>query len=423
MSDGKRTSGSKIFRKVALERLSSPEQLDQLLQVTSPTGWLALAAVGALLLVSILWGVYGSIPTEASGAGILLRRGGVSDLVATGEGQVEKLLVAVGDEIHRDQVVARVRQEPLIRQLDDARARLTRLESEYADLERYAEEQKRLQARNLEQERANLERSIQTLERDLAILSEKLEVEEALLTEGLITKQAQLETERRLNETRDQLATARLELNSLELTRLEAEQALDQQLETRRGAIRDLELEIRDKEATLEENANVLSPYDGRVLELMVDSGDVVTRGSQILSVEVTSEELMAVLFVPASSGKQVRPGMTARISPSTVKREEYGYMLGEVTWVSEFPATRRGMLRLLANEALVDSLVQEGPPIQVEVALAKDPSTPTGYRWSSSTGPSLTISSGTLAQGSVIVERQRPINLVIPRIRKELGI
>ena len=38
-----------IFRKVALERLSSPEQLDQLMQVTSPKGWLALAGLGALL--------------------------------------------------------------------------------------------------------------------------------------------------------------------------------------------------------------------------------------------------------------------------------------------------------------------------------------------------------------------------------------
>ena len=34
-----------IFRKVALERLSSPEQLDQLLQVTDPKGWMALGAL------------------------------------------------------------------------------------------------------------------------------------------------------------------------------------------------------------------------------------------------------------------------------------------------------------------------------------------------------------------------------------------
>ncbi len=98
----------------------------------------------------------------------------------------------------------------------------------------------------------------------------------------------------------------------------------------------------------------------------------------------------MAVLFVPASAGKRVQPGMRVRISPSTVKREEYGSMLGKVAWAAEFPSTQRGMIRLLGNEALVQKLMEEGPPIQVNVALERDPRTPTGYRWSSSTGPNL---------------------------------
>ncbi|MEM8933678.1 MAG: NHLP bacteriocin system secretion protein, partial [Acidobacteriota bacterium] len=82
---------SKIFRKVALERLSSPEQLDQLMQVTSPKGWIALVAISFLLALSILWGIVGSVPTTADGGGILLRRGGVSELVANGSGQVEAI--------------------------------------------------------------------------------------------------------------------------------------------------------------------------------------------------------------------------------------------------------------------------------------------------------------------------------------------
>jgi hypothetical protein len=34
-----------LFRQAALERLSSPEQLDQLVRVTHPLGWLALLAL------------------------------------------------------------------------------------------------------------------------------------------------------------------------------------------------------------------------------------------------------------------------------------------------------------------------------------------------------------------------------------------
>lgn len=417
------SGGERIFRKVALERLSSPEQLDQLMQVTNPRGWLALAAIGALLLAVVVWSFTGSIPTEAVGEGILIRSGGLSDLVVTGQGQVQAVLVSVDDVVERGQVVATLRQDELQRRIDDARARREAAIEEYRALVQFASEQRRLSARNLAQKRANLERSIEVLARDLEIVRERRQAERSLLADGLITKQTLLATEQELNAGEDRLATLRLELAGLELTRLEAEQALDEQIEARQRESDALAREVGDLQAKLEENANVVSIHDGRVLELAVEAGDVVSAGDSILTMEVTSDELMAVLFVPASDGKRVRPGMPARISPSTVKPEEYGYMLGEVSWVAEFPSTFRGMTRLLANEELVQNLMDEGPPIQIDVVLRRDPATPSGYRWSSSQGPELPISSGTLAGGSVIVRRERPINLVIPKIREELGI
>lgn len=411
-----------IFRKVALERLSSPEQLDQLVQVTDPRGWLALTGLGALLLAAICWGVWGSIPTEAQGEGILLRQGGVSALVAAANGQVEEILVSVGDVIEKGQPVARIRQDVLTRQIQDDRSKLTSLRSEYANALRFADQQKRLRARDLAQQRANLERSIETIEKDLALLRERVEAEKSLLDDGLITKQAFLTTQQTLNSKRDDLAGQRLELNGLELKRLEADQQLDQQLEARQTAIRDLGLAMRELEAQLGENVNVLSPWSGRVLEIVADRGSVVSPGAPLLSVEVLSEDLIAVLFVPASAGKRVQKGMAVRVAPSTVKREEYGAVLGRVAWVAEFPSTSRGMTRLLGNEALVTKLMEQGPPIQVNVALTRDPATPTGYRWSSSRGPSLKISSGTLASGNVVVRQDRPISLVIPTLREKLG-
>ncbi|HSK80392.1 MAG TPA: NHLP bacteriocin system secretion protein [Thermoanaerobaculia bacterium] len=412
-----------IFRKVALERLSSPEQLDQLLQVTDPRGWLALAALGALLLASLTWGVFGSIPTEATGEGILLRRGGVSSLVAAESGQVEELLVSVGDVIEKGQVVARIRQDELLRQIQDTRDRLADVRREYQDLLRYAGEQGRLRGRDLAQERANLQQSIRAYEREVELARERIAVERDLLKDGLITKQTLLASEQRLNTAQDQLANARLELNGLELKGLDSAQQTDQQVEAREAQIRDLEIELRERQARLTETARIVSGRAGRVLELLADRGDVVNPGTPLLNLEVVSEELQAVLFVPASAGKRVQPGMRVRVSPSTVKREEYGSMIGRVTWASEYPSTSRGMTRLLGNEALVQRLMQEGPPIQVNVTLEKDPKTPTGYRWSSSTGPSVQISSGTLATGSVVVREERPINLVVPRIREKLGV
>ncbi|MEO1365639.1 MAG: NHLP bacteriocin system secretion protein, partial [Acidobacteriota bacterium] len=148
-----------IFRKVAVERLRSPEQLDQLMQATSPKGWIALLALIGLLGVALFWGFFGSIPTTAAGQGILLRRGGVQAVIATGAGQVEEILVGVGDRLEKGQVMARIRQEGIERQIEEFEARIEAVLQDLADLERYAEDQTRLSEANRQQRRANLERS------------------------------------------------------------------------------------------------------------------------------------------------------------------------------------------------------------------------------------------------------------------------
>ncbi|MCB8927548.1 MAG: hypothetical protein H6652_18195 [Ardenticatenaceae bacterium] len=61
-----------VYRKVSLERLSSPEQLDMLVQVTDVRGWLALSAIGILLVMVIGWGIWGRIPSQINMPAIVL---------------------------------------------------------------------------------------------------------------------------------------------------------------------------------------------------------------------------------------------------------------------------------------------------------------------------------------------------------------
>jgi HlyD family secretion protein len=412
-----------IFRKVALERLSSPEQLDQLMQVTNPKGWLALAALGGLILAALAWGIYGSIPTEAVGEGILIRQGGIAELTAPAGGQIGEVTCAIGDVIKKGQVVATILQESLNLQIRNANSKLKDLRSELQAASQTTQEQMRLQERDLAQQRANLARSIGAGKQQQKLLAERVEAQQKLLADGLITKQTLLATQEQLNTARDQTASLELQASGLDLKRIETRQQLAGDLLAKQRAVADMQAQIRELNAKLAEEVSVPSPFSGRVLELMVHAGDRVGAGNTILSLEILSEELEAVIFVPAASGKQVRRGMTVRVAPSTVKKEEYGYIIGRVSWVAEFPSTARGMMRLLANEGLVNRLTVDGPPIQVNVGLLRDPATPTGFKWSSSAGPSLKIGSGTLAEGSVTVKEDRPINLVIPTVREKLGI
>ena len=114
---------------------------------------------------------------------------------------------------------------------------------------------------------------------------------------------------------------------------------------------------------------------------------------------------------------------MTVRIAPASVAPEEYGYLLGTVTFVSDFPTTSRAVQRTLRNPELVAALTRGDAPYEIRVDLRLDPTTASGYLWSSSDGPPIDILTGTLCSVLITVERRRPIDLVIPMIRDQFGL
>jgi hypothetical protein len=166
------------------------------------------------------------------------------------------------------------------------------------------------------------------------------------------------------------------------------------------------------------EPRDVVAVTPGRVLELRAYRGDFVAPGAPLLTLQATDEELGAVIYVPATSGGQVAPGMTVHLGPATVRSEEYGFLLGAVRRVTEFPATAQGISALLNDPGLAAGFLSHGPVYEVRVDLVRDPRTPSGYQWTSVEGPPLSLAAGTFLDGSVIVDRQRPIGFLFPAAR-----
>lgn len=54
---------SRLFRKDAMERVISPEQLHDYIRVSNPSVWLILAAVLILAAAASVWGIYGTLET------------------------------------------------------------------------------------------------------------------------------------------------------------------------------------------------------------------------------------------------------------------------------------------------------------------------------------------------------------------------
>ena len=61
---------NQIFRGKSVQRLSSPEQLNDYLRVSSPSVWLCLGAIVILLIGVCVWGVLGRLDTTLHTAAI-----------------------------------------------------------------------------------------------------------------------------------------------------------------------------------------------------------------------------------------------------------------------------------------------------------------------------------------------------------------
>jgi NHLM bacteriocin system secretion protein len=179
--------------------------------------------------------------------------------------------------------------------------------------------------------------------------------------------------------------------------------------------------ELERLEQQLREYARVLSPMDGRVVEIRSVVGDHATVGKPIVALERLGDDapLEALLYFDSQVGKSLRPGMRIELMPSVARKERHGVMLGRVKAVENFPSTRAGMMGALRNEQLVDSFIQTagGAPIAVRAELLPDPKTPSHYRWSSGKGPDVVLTSGTRCEGAVITRSQHPIALVFPAL------
>ena len=55
-----------IFRQKSIDKVSSPEKLDEYIKVTTPGVWLALAAMIILLTGAIIWGTMGELTVHNS---------------------------------------------------------------------------------------------------------------------------------------------------------------------------------------------------------------------------------------------------------------------------------------------------------------------------------------------------------------------
>jgi HlyD family secretion protein len=399
-----------LYRKAALEKLASPERLDVLMQVTSPRGWLALYTMGGVLLAVLIWSIFGSIPTRVDGDGILIRGGVLREIRASAPGELVALGVRINDVVKQDQVVGQLRQ---LDYSDEIRA----TESKMRELSQEAgagEGEDRATISGFHANIQSAQAEIKSYEQELSKAREDLRLKQQSLAKGLITRQRVMTAERDVVSLAGRVESLRANVRSLYANM----RGVEQRIRSRYQAAQNVQIEL-DR---LKTESVLRSPTVGRVIEIKKRIGDSVASGEVIAVVEPEAAEMEPVVYVNSTTGKQIKPGMEAQVSPSTVKREDYGYMKATIDYVGEYPVTPQAVQSSVANQALAQELIGASAKIEVRAKLTPSRQTTSGYAWSSSGGPSFRIQSGTRVMVSVVVDRRRPITFVLPIIRRTLG-
>jgi HlyD family secretion protein len=418
------SANERIFRAAAIERISSPEQLDQLVRIARPFDWAAAFAIGLALTAVVVWSLVGRIATQTPGDGILIIGGGqVVDAVSAAAGRLDSMSVAVNDRVSQGQVIARIAQTDSEQRYRNAVEVYSERLREHADLMATTDRELAAKAESFAALETGFQQTIKASEKRVAFLTLMVGQLEGILAKGYETRRNVEDRRRELTDAEQRVTDAKNEILKLKTQTLDLESQRERDRQQSLFRVNDARRQMDQLAGELARSSEVVSPIDGRVIEIKVSAGSVLTVGMPVIQIESEGLTLAAVVYIPGERGKDVKPGMTVRVEPTTVRREEFGTLVGTVRSISDFPMTPQGMLAVLHNDTLVQRFSRDGAPYAAVVELLRDAASPTGYQWSVGHGPPIRLTTGTLARAEITTRTRRPIDLVLPNIKRLTGL
>lgn len=278
------------------------EHLEKAIVVIDIKAWIALGAILLVIISTLIWAFFGTMYVREEVSGVLVRSGKTMNLYASEDSYILDMSIDRGDEVVRDQVIARLDQSELVGQIN-------------------------------------------------ALLD----------TDGDATE----------------LAILRHEL--LERSQIRAGGA-------------------------------------GTVQDIYVLPGDYVSRGTKIATIHQaprTGASRECLLFVPAAQMKNIEKGMQVNVFPASVNKDEYGNIYGTVAFISEYPVTLSYLQEVLGSEELAQQYASgQVAYYEITVSLVTSETTATGYRWTTSDGPSRQFGDLTLCEASIVIDELRPFDV-----------
>jgi adhesin transport system membrane fusion protein len=344
--------------------------------------WLMRAAVwlaAAMIFLAVGWASTTVVPQVAQGPGEIVPAGNVLTVQHLEGGIVARIHVREGDIVdarqklveidptsavaERDQLASREAslrlQAERLRAFADGRVALLAergevgLSADQAAIlrtqERARSSQRAVLERQLAGRRADLEALLgqqQTLQRQIRITGEALDMRQTLTDRGLNSRITLLDVQREMNRVQGELSTVLVNIGRAREAIGEAEQRLVE-LDSRLSADAMRELgsvtselrQVEEARVRLDDRVartQVIAPVRGVVKELRVRTeGGVIPPGGVLLELVPIGRELIVEARLQPSDIGQVRIGQDVAVKVSTYDYARFGSVPGKLTYLS----------------------------------------------------------------------------------------
>jgi hypothetical protein len=300
---------AQIFRKAALDTMSTPEQLDKQVKIMRPSMWIIYIAFVAALVTFVVWSFTYKITNGVNVSGVVFTNNNIISSTAVRDCRVTDVLAEDGDYVETGDIIAVVSNDELLSEIEICRSQLEAVDEDSSEY---------------------------------TLLQAKLDTMIDLYTATTIIK----------------------------------------------------------------------SSTSGYVQSVKA-VGSALLTGEKIATVMSDSGYNEVVAYVPLQTAKSLYAGMMAQVSPSYAAREEYGYMTGIITSVSDTPVSEENIINEMGTLSYVEGILPQGSFVEVRIRLDIDDSSANSYKWSNSKGQNLSVELGTQCSIVIITNEYYPYELL----------
>ena len=385
----------------------------------------AVIAIGGGLSLALLgWAVFGSLPSEVSGTGMVVRGTRLIAVEAKVPGTVVASNAQVDQKVTPSEILMSIDSSQQQIQLQGARKQLATgvpltKESEQSGAQaeatalaalRLAEQRQRTQAPPLERRRLQAE----------ALLKQA----NLLYSQRLISVTDLSNIGQSLSGLTSQLQALADAVNAAHLQY----QQLKQQNAGNRYQLQQQNIATASSAAGVNEvinqARNIRSPVNGELVSIGKAVGDYANQGDVLFTVMPSDGNLRAILLVNSANANRVKPGNQVLISPNESPSTRFGFVKGTVTNITNAPATQAELIKAFGSpetaQTFANSFAQQPGVALPYLVIVSIQQTKSGLPvWTLGKQPPWGLRAAGVATARIITNRIRPIQLLIPILRK----